>query len=154
MAEKKFLTREGYDRLMQELEYLRTEKRAEIADRIRSAKEEGDVSENAGYEDAKHEQSFVEGRIQELEALLKVAQIIEDTGYLDRISIGATVVVQEPGYLPETYQIVGSAEANPSEGRVSNESPLGKALLGRKVGERVKVNTPAGEVTFEILGIK
>lgn len=154
MVEKRFLTREGYERLKQELEYLRSEKRAEIAEKIRSAKEEGDVSENAGYEDAKHEQSFVEGRIQELEALLKSAHIIEDTGNQDRITIGATVIVQERGYLPETFQIVGSAEANPSQGRVSNESPLGKALLGRKVGETVKVHTPAGEVTFEILEIK
>ncbi|MBN1935911.1 MAG: transcription elongation factor GreA [Anaerolineae bacterium] len=154
MAEKKFLTREGYERLKQDLDYLRIEKRAEIAEKIRSAKEDGDVSENAGYEDAKHEQAFIEGRIQELEALLKSAQIIEDTGRRDRIGIGVTVVVREDGYEPETYQIVGSAEANPSEGRVSNESPLGRALLGGRVGDTVDVSTPGGVAVFKIIEIK
>mgnify|MGYP000526214544 CR=1 FL=1 len=154
MTEIKFLTREGYERLKQELDYLRNEKRVQVADRIRSAKEDGDLRENAGYEDAKHEQAFVEGRIQELEALLKRAQVVEETGKRDHVSIGATVVVQEEGGAPETYQIVGSAEANPSEGRVSNESPLGRALLGKKIGDSVQVGTPGGVIVFEVVEIK
>lgn len=154
MPETKFLTREGYEKLKQELAYMCTERRAQVAEKIRTAKEDGDVMENAGYEEAKHEQSFVEGRIQQLEQILKYAQIIENSGHQDAISVGATVVVHESGYGPETFQIVGSTEANPSIGRISNESPLGQALLGGRVGDVVSVNTPGGIASFEILEIK
>lgn len=154
MSETKFLTREGYEKLWQELVYLRTEKRAEIADQIRIAKEDGDVTENAGYESAKLEQSFVEGRIQTLEEILRHAQIIEYDGNVDAVALGTTVTVREGSYEPETFQIVGSAEANPSAGRISNASPLGRALLGRHVGDVVDVNTPGGVSSFEIIEIK
>jgi transcription elongation factor GreA len=154
MSETKFLTREGYQKLQQELEYLRTEKRAEVADHIRIAKEDGDLRENAGYESAKLEQAFVEGRIQTIEEILKYAQIIEHDGNSDIVALGATVIVQEESYEPETFQIVGSAEANPTAGRISNASPLGRALLGRRVGDVVDVNTPVGVSSFEIIEIK
>jgi transcription elongation factor GreA len=154
MSETKFLTREGYEKLQQELVYLRTEKRAEVADHIRIAKDDGDLRENAGYETAKLEQAFVEGRIQTIEEILKHAQIIEHNGDVDQVALGSTVVVQEESYEPETYQIVGSAEANPSNGRISNASPLGRALLGRRVGDVIDVNTPGGISSFEIVEIK
>ena len=136
------------------LVYLRTEKRAQVADHIRIAKENGDVRENAGYESAKIEQAFVEGRIQTIEELFKHAQIIEHDGNVDAVALGATVIVQEESYEPEAFQIVGSAEANPSAGRISNASPLGRALLGRRVGDVVDVNTPGGVSSFEIIEIK
>lgn len=154
MPEIKFLTHEGYEKLQQELLYLSTTRRAEVADRIRVAKEDGDVTENAGYESAKSEQSFVEGRIQTLQEILKYAQIIEHNGRFDTVTVGATVVVREEDSAPETFQIVGSAEANPKEGRISNASPLGQALLGRKVGDVVEVNTPGGIASFAIEAIQ
>ncbi len=153
MAETRFLTRQGYERLQQELYYLRTEKRAQVAEQIRIAKEDGDLRENAGYESAKLEQAFVEGRIQTLEEILKYAQIIEKNGETGVVGLGSTVVVREDNYDPEEFQIVGSAEANPSQGRISNESPLGRALLGGRVGGVVEVNTPGGIASFEILEI-
>ena len=153
MAETNFLTQEGYEKLKKELVYLRTVRRPEVAEHIRIAKEDGDLSENAGYDAAKNEQSFVEGRIMTLEAILKTAQIIEDQGQRDAVTLGSRVTVQEEGYDPETYQIVGSAEADPSGGRISNESPLGRALLGKAVDHIVEVNTPAGITTFRILEI-
>ena len=154
MTETKILTREGYEKLQQELEYLRTERRAQVADQIRIAKEDGDLRENAGYENAKLEQAFVEGRIQTIEEILKYAQIIKHDGNSDAVALGATVIVQEESYEPETFQIVGSAEANPSVGRISHASPLGRALLGRRVGDVVDVNTPGGVSSFEIIEIK
>ena len=133
---------------------MRMVKRVEIAEHIRIAKEDGDLSENAGYDAAKSEQAFVEGRILTLEETLKRAQIIENDGHTDSVSLGSTVTVQEASYEPESYQIVGSVEVNPSEGRISNESPLGQALLGRRVGETVEVNTPGGISTFQVLEIR
>ncbi len=140
-----YLTAEGLQKLQKELDYYKTVRRAEVASRIHSAKEEGDISENAEYEDAKNEQAFVEGRIRTLEQLLNNAVIIEENGPTDQVVLGSKVtVVEEGGEATETFQIVGSAEADPANGRISNESPFGKALLGRKAGETVEVVSPSG----------
>jgi transcription elongation factor GreA len=149
-----FLTHKGYEKLKEELLFLRTAKRAEVADRIRVAKEDGDVTENAGYDAAKEEQAFVEGRILTVEQILKQAQIIENSGCTDSVSLGSTVTVREADCEPESFQIVGAAEANPSMGRISNESPLGRAILGRRVGDAVEVSAPGGLSMFEILDIR
>ncbi len=148
-----YLTKEGFDRLQQELEYLRTEKRIEVAERLREALEDGDLIENAELEAAKNEQSFVEGRIKELEILLSNARLIDETSQTDRIQVGSKVRVQEEGLEPEDYVIVGAVEADPRLGRISNESPLGKALLNHKAGDTVKVEAPRGEFEIEILSV-
>ena len=148
-----FLTQEGFEKLQQELEYLRTVRRPEVAQHIRIAKEDGDLTENAGYDAAKEEQAHVEGRIMTLEAILKNARIIKNDGRSSTVSLGSTVTVQEDGYEPETFQIVGSTEADPGKGRISNKSPLGQALLGRRVDDSVEINTPGGISTFIILEI-
>jgi transcription elongation factor GreA len=148
-----YLTREGYEKLQQELEYLKTEKRVEVADRLREALEDGELIENAELEAAKNEQSFVEGRIKELEILLASAYLIDESTQTDTIQVGSKVKIQEDGLDPEEYMIVGAAEADPRLGRISNESPLGKALLNHKVGDRVKVEAPQGEFEIEILSV-
>jgi len=150
-----FLTREGYDKLQEELDYLRTYKRQEIANRLHEAMEGGELIENAEYEAAKNEQAFVEGRIKELEILLATARVISETHTTaETIQVGSTVTIQEEGGSPEAYTIVGAAEANPAVGRISNESPLGKALLNRKVSESVQVDAPQGSFTVEILKVE
>lgn len=148
-----YLTREGFERLQNELDYLRTEKRNEVAARLRDALEDGELIENAELEAAKNEQSFVEGRIKELEILLSNASLIGENNKSDIIQVGSKVEVQEEGYDPEKYTIVGAAEADPRLGRISNESPLGKALLNKKPGDKVKVDAPGGEFEIEILSI-
>ncbi len=148
-----YLTPEGYQKLAEELHYLTTVRRPEIARAIHEAKLDGDVMENAGYEEAKRQQAFLEGRIMTLEALLKNAVLIESNGQKDTVGLGSRVTVVEEGFDPETYVIVGSAEANPADGRISNESPLGKALMGHRVGDRVAFKTPGGQVEMEILDI-
>ena len=148
-----YLTREGFERLQQELDYLRKVKRIQVADRLRDALEDGELIENAELEAAKNEQSFVEGRIKELEILLSNAHLIEETTQTDQIQVGSKVKVQEEGYDPEEYVIVGAAEADPRLGRISNESPLGKALLNHKAGDRVNVEAPGGEFEIEILSV-
>jgi transcription elongation factor GreA len=148
-----YLTAEGFDKLQKELDYYKTVRRAEVAARIQSAKEEGDITENAEYEDAKNEQAFVEGRILTLEQLLKNASLIEESGASDEVLLGSRVTVAEVGESPETFQIVGSAEADPANGRISNESPFGKALLGRSAGETVEVVSPGGLRRVSILAI-
>jgi len=148
-----YLTREGFERLQQELEYLRSEKRIEVADRLRNALEDGELIENAELEAAKNEQSFVEGRIKELEMLLSNAHLIDETAKSDCVQVGSKVTVQEEGLEPEEYTIVGAAEADPRLGRISNESPLGKALLNQKAGDKVKVEAPGGEFEIEILSV-
>jgi transcription elongation factor GreA len=155
MAEEAiFLTLEGRHKLEEELEYLCTVRRAEVAERIRSAKEAGDIMENAAYDYAKEEQAFVEGRIQALERTLRKAMIIEG-GSTDEVGLGALVTVMERDLdTPETYQIVGSVEADPKKGRISNESPIGKALLGHGVGDEVTVSTPGGILHFQIVSIE
>lgn len=152
--QKNFLTQEGYDKLQEELNYLRNEKRQEVAARLREAADGEDLIENAEYEAAKNEQAFVEGRIQELEILLATAKIIKDGNKSDCVSVGSKVIIQEEGYDDtETFVIVGAAEAKPSEGRISNESPLGKALLGCKEGEITTVQAPDGEYKVKIVKV-
>ncbi len=150
-----FLTKEGYQKLQDELDYLRKVKRQEVAARLHEAMEGGELIENAEYEAAKNEQAFVEGRIQELDALLASAKIIEDNGKRksDGVQLGMKVTIKEGNFEPETFTIVGVAEANPREGKISNESPIGKAILGHKVGDSVKVETPGGTYTVKILKI-
>lgn len=147
-----YLTPEGLKNLENRLKYLLEVRRPEVAERLRQALEEGgDLSENAEYEDAKNEQAFVEGEILRLETILSSAQVIEDTGKKDKVVLGARVTIVEDGTKDkEIYYLVGSAEANPTEGKISSESPLGKALLGKKVGDKVKVDAPAGEITFVV----
>jgi transcription elongation factor GreA len=149
-----FLTKEGYQKLADELEYLRTEKRAEVANRLHEAMEGGELIENAEYEAAKNEQAFVEGRIQELEMILASARIIEDKDKAAAgiVQVGSTVTISEEGGDPEKYTIVGAAEANPREGKISNESPIGRAILNRHSGEEVNVEAPGG--TFKVKIIK
>ena len=149
-----FLTPEGYQKLEEELHYLKTVRRPEVADAIHEAKMDGDVSENAGYEEAKRQQAFLEGRIMTIEGMLNNAVIIESNGPTDTVILGAQVTVVEDGFDPETYFIVGSAEANPANGRISNESPLGKALMGHRAGDRVTFQTPGGTVEMKILEIQ
>jgi transcription elongation factor GreA len=151
-----YLTEEGLQKVREELEYLTTTRRREVAQMIAEAKAEGDLSENAGYDEAKTQQGFLEGRIRDLENILKHAVIInESEGARNLIAIGRTVIVREVGTdFEETYTIVGSLEADPMNGRVSNESPMGKALLGKKKGQKVVVQSPGGEITFEILKIE
>jgi len=150
-----FLTRDGYTKLQEELEYLRTKKREEIANRLHEAMEGGELIENAEYEAAKNEQAFVEGRIKELEILLATARVIDEVSLsTDIIQVGSTVTIQEEGVDPEVFTIVGAAEANPVNGRVSNESPLGRALLNHKVGDKVQVDAPAGSFSVEILKVE
>ncbi len=146
-----YLTPEGKQKLEEELHYLRTVRRSEVAEAIKSAKEEGDLSENSAYDEAKSAQAFLEGRIQTLEAQLREAVIVEANSS-DTVSLGSTVTVTEDGSdNPETYKIVGSAESDPLNGTISNESPIGSALLGKKAGDVVTVNTPGGKLTFKIL---
>ena len=153
-AQTTFLTPEGLKKLEEELEYFRTVRRREVAERLRDVLEGQDILENAEYEDAKNEQAFVEGRILTLETILKSAEIIEKGGPADRVGIGSHVTIAEEDGEPETYHIVGSAEADPRSGRISNESPLGKALLGYRVGDEVIVNAPDGILSFQIIAIE
>ncbi|MBM3181778.1 MAG: transcription elongation factor GreA [Chloroflexi bacterium] len=149
-----FLTKEGFQKLQEELEYLRTTKRMAVAARLHEAMEGGELIENAEYEAAKNEQAFVEGRIQELELLLATAKIIEENGKgkkSDIIQVGSKVTIKEGNFETETFTIVGAAEANPREGKISNESPIGKSILGHKMGETVKVETPGGTYNVKII---
>ncbi|GMA64028.1 transcription elongation factor GreA [Alicyclobacillus fastidiosus] len=157
MAEKEvLLTPEGLKKLEDELEQLKSVKRREVADRIKLAISYGDISENSEYEDAKNEQAFVEGRIMTLEKMLRNARIInEDEVDTDVVSIGSTVTLKDIEFDEEIqYTIVGSAEANPAQNKISNESPVGRALLGKSVGSLVEVSVPAGVLQFKILDIK
>jgi len=150
-----FLTPEGLKKLEEELGYLRTVRRQEVAQRLRAAlEEEQDILENAEYEDAKNEQAFVEGRILTLETILKNFVLIEEGGPTDRVGIGNRVTVVEDEEEPETYHIVGSTEADPKSGRISNESPLGRALMGHRVGDEVIVEAPDGILCFRIAAIE
>jgi transcription elongation factor GreA len=150
------LTPEGYEKLKQEIEHLSTAKRREVADRIRVAREFGDINENAEYDDAKNEQAMLEQRIAMLEERLLAARVIEKGDVSsDVVSIGSHVRLKDME-ANETveYHVVGSAEANPAEYKLSNESPVGKAILGRKKGEVVEVAAPRGSLKFKILDIK
>jgi transcription elongation factor GreA len=155
MNEGPYLTSEGKTRLKAELEELKGTARNELAKRLRAAIQMGDLSENADYHKAKEDQAFLEGRIQEMEYLLKNATIIEDTDRpKGQVAVGATVTVQEEDFEPETYYLVGAKEADPRNGRISNESPIGRALIGNKVGDVVSVQTPGGELRLKILKIE
>ena len=149
------LTPEGLRRLEDELEHLKTVKRKEIAERIKASKEFGDISENAEYEDAKNEQAFIEGRILQLDQILRTARVVDNNNApSDTITVGATVRVKELGSGEEiSYTIVGSAEADPDQDRISNESPVGRALLGRRAGETVDVTVPVGKLKYRVLKI-
>ncbi|MBE0446542.1 MAG: transcription elongation factor GreA [Actinobacteria bacterium] len=157
MSEKEvILTREGYNKLVEELHYLETKRRREVAQRIKESIEFGDLSENSEYDDAKNEQAFVEGRILQINDMLSMARVIEDNGYKSsRVAIGSYVVLLdvESGD-EEEYQIVGSFEADPTNHRISNESPVGRAIMGKKAGETVQVRVPEGSLEYKILEIK
>ncbi|MCC6188094.1 MAG: transcription elongation factor GreA [Anaerolineales bacterium] len=154
MSDQTFLTREGLKKLEEELNFLRTVRRAQVAERLHNAQEDGELIENAEYEDAKNEQAFLEGKILQLEAMLSSAVIIEqDGGASGVVTLGSKVTIKENGGKPEIYQLVGAAEADPRDGRISNESPLGKALLGRKVGDDIKVKAPSGTLSFRVVAI-
>lgn len=155
MSDVEYLTPEGLKELEERLKYLTQVRRSEVAERLRLALEEGgDLSENAEYEDAKNEQAFVEGEIIRLEQILSTAQIIEATGSKDVVALGSMITLVEKGSKEkEIYRLVGSAEANPAEGKISVESPLGKALLGAKLGEQVTVNAPDGKLVFVVKAI-
>ncbi|HLC05649.1 MAG TPA: transcription elongation factor GreA [Anaerolineales bacterium] len=148
-----FLTPEGADRLRAELEELRGPRRTDLAKRLRHAVQQGDLSENADYISAKEEQAFLEGHIQELEAILREATIVEG-GASDTITVGSTVVVAENGQSPQTFYLVGIKEASPREGRISNESPIGKALMGKRVGDLAVAETPGGTVKLKVIEIR
>jgi transcription elongation factor GreA len=150
------LTPDGYEKLKQEIEYLSNDKRREVADRIRIAREFGDIAENAEYDDAKNEQAMLEARIAKLEEQLRAARVIKKSDVSkDVVSIGSRVRLKDVD-ANETveYHIVGSAEANPREHKLSNESPVGKAIIGRKKGETVEVAAPRGALKFKIMDIK
>lgn len=149
-----YLTREGQAQLQAELKDRVENVRTAIADRIKQAKDLGDLSENAEYEAAKNEQAFNEGRIRELNYMLNNAQIIEDQNGGKEVRLGSTVTVRDDDGDEETYTIVGSSEAKPAQGKISNESPVGKALLGRNVRQKVTVATPGGSYKLTIVKIK
>jgi transcription elongation factor GreA len=155
MVEPIYLTAEGRDEMAKELDFLVTVRRPELAAKLKEAVSQGDLKENADYHDAKEQQAFVEGRIKYLENLLHSAEIISSGSANGVVSIGAHVTIVEVGEdAEEEYVIVGAAEANPGEGKISNQSPIGAALLGHKAGDKVKVTTPAGEITFKIKKVK
>jgi len=155
-----YLTQNGYIKLQKELDDLRSVKRQEVADRLREAMEGGDLIENAEYESAKNEQSFVEGRISELKQLLANAHIIDydeegSNGDNRFVQVGSTVYLREDGEKrSDKYMIVGAAEADPRNGMISNESPIGKAVLGHKAGDEVEIKAPAGNIKFKITTVK
>jgi transcription elongation factor GreA len=152
---QQYITAEGLKKIEEELEFLRTVRRQEVAKRLHEAMEDGELIESAEYEAAKNEQAFVEGRILDLEQILAQAQVIKRGEIKDIVSIGSTVVIREKGgKKSETFTIVGAAEANPREGRISNVSPMGVALLNHKVGDEVQVQAPAGTLSFKIVKIE
>jgi transcription elongation factor GreA len=151
MADAVYLTPEGKEDLERELNHLKNVRRPELAVKLSEAVSMGDLKENADYHDAKEQQGFVEGRIKYLENILHSATIVENQGGNGVVSVGSTVTIVEEGTSEEeTYTIVGAAEANPAERKISNQSPIGAALLGHKKGEKVKAKTPAGEISFKI----
>jgi len=147
-----YVSAEGLKKLQAELEDLRTTKRAEVAERIHAAMEFGDYSENSELEQAKNDQAFLEGRIMTLEQMIKNAQLIDDRARHDHVEVGSHVTIEAEGH-KEKYVIVGSAEASPAEGKISNESPVGRALMGHKPGEIVRMSVPAGTIEMKILTV-
>ena len=153
---KNILTYEGLKKYESELEHLKVVKRQEVAQKIKEAREQGDLSENAEYDAAKDEQRDIEARIEELEKILKNAEVVdEDEVDLDKINIGCLIKILDVEFNEELeYKIVGSTEANSLKGKISNESPVGKALMGRKVGDTVEVETQAGLIAYKVLEIQ
>lgn len=152
MDKPQYLTREGLENLEKRLQYMVSVRREEVAERLRLALQDGgELTENSEYEDAKNEQAFVEAEITRLNDILLNAKIIEEGQATDTVIIGSHVTITERGTnAEESYRLVGAAEANPQQGRISIESPLGKALMGRKVGDKVKIKAPDGDITFVI----
>jgi transcription elongation factor GreA len=149
------LSREGLEKLRAELEHLRTVRRHDVAESIQQSRERGGTVSNAEYEEAINERSFVESRIQTLSDMIGNAVIIdEERGDRDAVDVGAKVTVRNPQGKPATYTITGSAESNPAQGKISNVSPIGKSLLGKKVGEIAEVNVPSGKIELEIIAIE
>lgn len=153
MVQTYYLTKERLEQIKQELEDLKTNARIRVAERLKRAKEFGDLSENAEYTEAKEEQEQVERRIFELEEMVKNASVITQGGSKGEVQIGSTITLQK-GSSSVKYMIVGSNEARPEEGRISNESPVGKELLGKKVGDTIKAKTPSGEIQYTIVSIE
>ena len=150
-----YLTAEGVKNLRRELDHLVNVKRPALAERLRRAIQQGDLSENADYITAKEEQGFLEGRVQQIEAMLRRAVIIQENGPTDEVALGSRVTVVEEGVEEsEVFHIIGPAEADPANGKVSNESPLGRALMGRRVEDAVTVEAPGGEIVFRITAIQ
>lgn len=154
MPEPTYLTPEGETKLKAELEELKGPRRDELAKRLRSAIQMGDLSENADYHKAKEDQGFLEGRIQEIEFVLRNAVIIEKKADNNAVDVGAHITIQEDGSSPEKYHVVGAKEADPRNGKISNESPIGRAVMGHKVGDVVEAETPGGKIKFKILKIE
>lgn len=154
MPQPNYLTPEGEAKLMAELEELKGPRRVELAARLRSAIQMGDLSENADYHKAKEDQGFLEGRIQEIEAILRNSVIIEKSAKKGVVSIGSHVTIQEEGFEPETYHLVGPTEADPRNGRISHESPIGSALMDKKVGDTAEADAPGGRIKFKIIKIE
>ena len=148
------VTKEGLEKLQKELDELRTKTRGEVAQRLKEAIAMGDLSENSEYDDAKNQQSFVEGRIKELEQQIRTAEIIEK-GRKSRVDVGMTVTIEAlEDHVEETVKIVGSTESDPFEGKISNESPVGRALMGAKAGDIVEAEAPSGVVKYKVIKIK
>ena len=154
MSDVSYLTAEGEKKLRAELDELKGPARENLSKRLRSAIQQGDLSENADYISAKEEQGFLEGRILELEQILRNVVIIDESGHArDLVDIGAHITVQEEEYPPDTYYLVGPKEADPKNGRISYESPIGKALIGHHVGDEVLAETPGGTIKLKIVNI-
>lgn len=153
MNQQMYLTPEGAAKLRAELAELTGPRRDELAQRLRSAIQMGDLSENADYHKAKEDQAFLEGRIQEIEAVLRTAVIVERT-HSDVVAVGSQVTVQEEDFDPEVFSVVGAKEADPRNGKISNESPIGSALMEHRVGDVVEAETPGGKIKFKILKIE
>jgi transcription elongation factor GreA len=153
MSDEYLLTKEGAEKMRAELKDMKTRQRQDISQRLRTAIQQGDLSENADYHKAKEDQAFLEGKIKEYEEVLAGAKIIQEKNSLT-IDIGSWVTIQEQNQPEERYQVVGATEANPRQGRISNESPIGSALLGKKAGDSVIVSTPRGEMKFIILKVE
>lgn len=150
---KKYLTKEGFEKIKSELEYLKNVKRKEIAERLRHAIGFGDLSENAAYQEAKEAQAFMEGRILELEEMLRNVKVIQEKNHTGVAGLGSEVWLEKDGE-EEKFKIVGANEADPLGGKISSESPLGKTLLGKRVGEAISINTPNGKTKYKILRIE
>ena len=154
-SKQTYLTAEGARKLREELDYLRNVKRRELAERLSFAIKQGDLSENADYAAAKEEQSFLEGRILELERTLRDIVILDESNSVAGVvRLGSKVTVVEQGFTDrETFQLVGRAEADPAQGKISNESPLGQVLVGKRIGDTVRVTAPGGETVFKIVSV-